>query len=160
MSKSDFKEALGKFPLGVSVVTVGFGGIENGLTVSWASPISFEPLQFVISVDKNHYSIEILESTRNFVINVLKKEQTKLAAHFAKRSMSDAEKLDGASTREADSGGIILTDALAYFDCEVIGLHEYGDHKIYIGQVIEAAVLNDGEPMTTIQGMQYDKKTS
>jgi flavin reductase (DIM6/NTAB) family NADH-FMN oxidoreductase RutF len=160
MSNSDFSEALVKFPLGVSVVTVGFGGIENGLTVSWATPISFEPMQFVISVDKNHYSVEILESTKNFVINVLKKEQTDLAAHFAKKSMTDTEKLASVSTREADSGGIILEDTLAYFDCEVVGVHEYGDHRIYIGKVIEAGVLGDGEPMTTLQGMQYRKKTS
>jgi flavin reductase (DIM6/NTAB) family NADH-FMN oxidoreductase RutF len=83
-----------------------------------------------------------------------------MAAHFAKQSFSDVEKLDDIPARESESGAAILTEALAYFDCEIVGTHEYGDHKIYIGKVIDAGVLNDGEPMTTLQGMRYVKKAS
>jgi flavin reductase (DIM6/NTAB) family NADH-FMN oxidoreductase RutF len=157
MSKSKYADVLKKFPLSICVVTVGRGGVENALTVSWASPISFEPLHFMISVDAKHYSIEFLDSTKNFVINLLKKDQTKIAAHFAKPSFTDAEKLDSVLSSESESGAAILTDALAYFDCEVVESREFGGHKIYIGKVIEAKVINDGEPLTTLGGMHYTK---
>ena len=160
MSNSDFDKVLRSFPTGVSVVTVGRGGVENGLTVSWASPVSFEPPQFMIAVNKNHYSTELLDSTKNFVINVLKKGQAELAGHFAKTSFTDSEKLDGINIREAKSGAAILTDALAYFDCEVIDSHSYGDHKIYVGTVIDADILNEGDPLTTLEGMLYVKKST
>jgi flavin reductase (DIM6/NTAB) family NADH-FMN oxidoreductase RutF len=154
---SKYDDVLKKFPLGVSVVTVGRGGVENGLTVSWASPVSFEPLQFMISVDSKHYSVEFLDSNKNFVINVLKKGQTKLAAHFAKQAMEGDEKLDSVETRESETGGAILAEALCYFDCEVVDRHTHGDHNIYVGQVVAAEVLGDGEPMLTTEGMRYTK---
>lgn len=153
-----FDDALKKFPLGVSVVTVGRGGVDNGLTVSWASPVSFEPLQFMISVDSKHYSVEFLDSNKNFVINVLKKGQEKLAAHFAKQAFEGDDKLDGMATRESETGGAILTEALCYFDCEVVNRHTHGDHNVYVGQVVAAESLNDGDPMLTTEGMRYTKK--
>jgi flavin reductase (DIM6/NTAB) family NADH-FMN oxidoreductase RutF len=157
MSKSKYASVLKKFPLSVCVVTVGRGGVENGLTVSWVSPVSFEPLQFMIAVDTKHYSTEFLDSTKNFVINLLKKDQKKIAAHFAKPSFTDSAKLDSILSSESESGAAILTDALAFFDCEVVDSLTHGDHKIYVGQVLEAGILNDGEPMTTLDGMQYIK---
>ncbi|MFH1754958.1 MAG: flavin reductase, partial [Candidatus Latescibacterota bacterium] len=79
MSSSPYSNVLKKFPLSICVVTVGRGGVENALTVSWASPVSFNPLHFMIAVDTKHYSVEFLDSTKNFVINLLKKDQSKLA---------------------------------------------------------------------------------
>jgi flavin reductase (DIM6/NTAB) family NADH-FMN oxidoreductase RutF len=157
MSKSKYVDVLKKFTLSICVVTVGRGGVENGLTVSWVSPVSFEPLQFMISVDTKHYSTEFLDSTKNFAINLLKKDQKDLAAHFAQPSFTDREKLDSVLSSEAESGAAILTDALAFFDCEVVDRHKHGDHNIYVGQVIEAGILNDGEPLTTLDGMYYLK---
>ncbi|MFC1610337.1 flavin reductase family protein [Myxococcota bacterium] len=155
---SKFDEALKKLSLPVTVVTVGRGGAENGLTVSWVCPVSFEPLQLMISIDKKHFSVEFLDSTESFVVNVLAKGQEKLAAHFAKQSFSDQDKLENISTRESESGGAILTEALCYFDCEVKAKHDHGDHTIYIGQVVSAEDLNQGEPMTSLAGMRYVKK--
>lgn len=150
-------KALEKVPYGVSVVTVGRGGVENGLTVSWMSQVSFDPPQLMISVNSQHYSVEFLESTKNFTVNLLQEEQTALAAHFAKPSMSDSEKLDDVEVTEAPSGAAILKQAVAYFDCEVVASHQAGDHTIYIGQIEDAGVLNEGAAMTTASGMRYRK---
>lgn len=158
MSQTSFETVLKKFPLGVSVVTVGRGGVENGLTVSWASPVAFEPLHIMIAVDKAHFSLDLIKSTQNFTLNVLKRGQEKLAGHFASQAFSDQPKLDAVATRQAPTGGAILTDALAYFDCEVVGLHPYGGHEIVVGKVIAAEVLSEGEPLTANDGPRYLKK--
>jgi flavin reductase (DIM6/NTAB) family NADH-FMN oxidoreductase RutF len=151
-------EALRKLPLPVTVATVGRGGVDNALTISWVAPLSFDPPRLMMAVDKLHYSVEFLESTKNFVINVLGGDQSKLAGHFARQSMSDEDKLDEVRTREAPSGGAILTDALAYFDCEVHAIHEAGDHLMVVGTILEAEVLRDGEPLHTTAGLRYQKK--
>jgi flavin reductase (DIM6/NTAB) family NADH-FMN oxidoreductase RutF len=152
-----FAEVLRDFPLAVTVVTVGRGGAENGLTVSWASPVSFDPPQFMFAVDRHHYSVDFLKSTRNFAINLLRKGQERLAGHFARQSMMGEEKLGAVATRESETGAAILTDALAYFDCEVTAVHETGDHLLVIGRVVDAAVLNPGEALTTAAGIRYAK---
>jgi flavin reductase (DIM6/NTAB) family NADH-FMN oxidoreductase RutF len=159
MVKGKVDEVLKKLPLGVSVVTVGRGGVENGLTVSWAMPVSFSPMHVAIAIDAQHYSNEFLKSTKSFVLNVLEKGQTQLAAQFAKQSFSDKGKLAGVETREGESGSPILTAALCYFDCEVVGHHAYGDHILYVGKVVDAAILNDGAPMLSVEGMRYQKKS-
>src|SRR5215208_2022329 len=118
-----FAEVLRKVPLVISVVTVGRGGAENGLTVSWVSPVSFDPPQFMIAIDRHHYSMDFLQSTKNFAINILRNDQQRLAGHFARQSMSTEDKLGTVRTHEAATGAAILSDAVAYFDCELTAIH-------------------------------------
>lgn len=157
MSTDSIKQALETIPYGVSVVTVGQGGVENALTVSWFSQVSFKPAMIMIAVDSKHYSIEFLHSTKNFTLNVLSEEQKALAGHFAKASDTQSGKLDDVPSREAESGGAILTEALAYIDCELHASYEVGSHTIFIGQVIAAERLKEGSPLTTASGMRYRK---
>lgn len=159
MKQALFADVLRKVPLVVSVVTVGRGGVENGLTVSWASPVSFDPPQFMIAVDRHHYSVDFLRSTRNFCVNVLRSDQAKLAGHFARQSMAGEEKLDVTTTREGLTGAAILADAVAYIDCELASVYETGDHLLFIGNVVDAGILHEDEALiTTRTGLRYSKQ--
>lgn len=158
MRQAQFTDVLRKVPLVVSVVTVGRGGVENGLTVSWACPVSFDPPQFMIAVDRHHYSVDFLKSTKNFAVNVLRSDQVKLAGHFARQSMSGEEKLAAFATRESATGAAILADAVAYLDCELANVVETGDHLLFIGNVVDAGILHDDEALSTTQaGLRYQK---
>src|ERR1017187_3528665 len=154
MSMRDFNEVLAKIPYGVSVVTMGRGGakVENGLTISWMSQVSFNPPMLMIAVDKLHYSVDLLRSTKNFCVNLLGADQTALAGRFAKQATNSDDKLAEVAQRPAESGAAILTDAVAYFDCEVASITEAGDHLVVIGKIEDAAVLNDRAPLTTASG--------
>jgi len=160
MSTSNFNEVLAKIPYGVSVVTMGRGGaqVENGLTISWMSQVSFNPPMLMISVDKLHYSVDLLRSTKNFCVNLLGEDQLPLAGRFAKQASTGDDKLTDVAQRPADSGAAILTDAVAYFDCEVSSIVEAGDHLVVIGLIEDAAVLNDRAPLTSASGLRYRKK--
>ncbi len=157
MSQQVFLQVLQKFPLPVTVVTVGRGGVENGLTVSWVCPVSFDPPQVMFAVERLHYSVEFLRSTKNFVVNVLRDGQQRLVGLFARQSMTQGDKLDAVPARSSESGAAILTDALSYLDCEVVEIHEAGDHLVVIGAVVDAGILNDGAPLTTMAGLRYQR---
>ena len=157
MSRETFADVLRKFPQAVSVVTVGRGGVENALTVSWASPVSFDPPQMMISVDKLHYSADFLRSTKNFCLNVLRDGQQRLAGQFARQTMAHEEKMAGVPTRESETGAAILTEALAYFDCEITAVHETGDHLMVVGRVVDAGVLGEGDPLPMNSALRYQK---
>ena len=62
MKPQVFADVLRKFPMPVTVVTVGRGGADNALTVSWAAPVSFDPPQMMVALDKLHYSVDFLRS--------------------------------------------------------------------------------------------------
>jgi flavin reductase (DIM6/NTAB) family NADH-FMN oxidoreductase RutF len=159
MNTSDFSDVLAKIPYGVSVVTMGRGGakVENGLTVSWMSQVSFHPPMLMIAVDKLHYSVDLLRSTKNFCVNLLGADQAALAGRFAKQATTGDDKLADVAQRPSESGAAILTDSVAYFDCEVTSLVEAGDHLVVIGQIEDAAVLSDRAPLTSASGLRYRK---
>lgn len=157
MSEKRFQDVLAKIPYSVTVVTVGLGGLENGLTVSWLSQVSFDPPMLAFAIDKHHYSTELVEDVPSFVVNLLRADQLDVAGHFAKRSMSDEAKIDGVEYRTTDTGLAVLSDALAYYECDVVGRHEAGDHYLIVGQVTDAAILHDGDPLTTAKGLRYKK---
>jgi flavin reductase (DIM6/NTAB) family NADH-FMN oxidoreductase RutF len=157
MSEKRFQEVLAKIPYSVCVVTVGLGGLENGLTISWLSQVSFDPPMLAFSIDKQHYSAELVEDVPNFVVNLLGEDGLKIAGHFAKQSMTGDSKIEGVDHRTTETGLAILTDALAYYECDVVAQHEAGDHWIIIGEVTDAAILNDGAPLTSAQGLRYKK---
>ena len=160
MSNNDFSDVLAKIPYGVSVVTMGRGGVkvENGLTISWMSQVSFNPPMLMVAVDKLHYSLDLLRSTKNFCVNLLGEDQTALAGRFAKQATAGDDKLADVAQRPADSGAAILTDAVAYFDCEVTSVVETGDHMLVVGRIEDAAVLKDRAPMTSAAGLRYRKR--
>jgi flavin reductase (DIM6/NTAB) family NADH-FMN oxidoreductase RutF len=158
MKPQVFGDVLRKFPMPVTVVTVGRGGADNALTVSWTVPVSFDPPHLMVALDRLHYSLDFLRSTKNFAVNVLKEGQEKLAGHFARQSMAGEDKLDVVKTREGETGAAILPEAIAYFDCEVVSMHEFGDHVTVIGRVVDGAVTGDGQPLvTTSAGLRYLK---
>ena len=160
MSKSDFSDVLAKIPYGVSVVTTGRGGTkaENGLTVSWLSQVAFEPPMLMIAVDRLHYSVDLLRSTKNFCVNLLGEDQGALAGRFARQATTGEDKLADVPQRPADSGAAILTDAVAYFDCEVTSIVEAGDHALVVGRVEDAGLLKERAPMTSASGLRYRKR--
>jgi flavin reductase (DIM6/NTAB) family NADH-FMN oxidoreductase RutF len=157
MAKNDFSEALAKIPYGVSVVTMGRGGatVENGLTVSWMSQVSFDPPMLMVAVDKLHYSVDLLRSTKNFCVNLLGDDQLALAGQFSKQATTAEAKLEGVAQRPGDTGAAILTDSVAYFDCEVKSVVEAGDHLLVLGEVEGAAVLKARAPLTSSSGLRY-----
>ena len=157
MGQNDIRGALESLPLPVTVVTVGRGGVENGLTVSWLSRASFEPPMVVFAVDKRHYSEELIRSTRTFVVNVLAEDDKKLAGLFARQAISGEDKFQGLQTSQAPSGGKVLDEALAWLDCEVEAIHPAGDHLLVLGKVVDASVKRQGPALTTASGLHYKK---
>jgi flavin reductase (DIM6/NTAB) family NADH-FMN oxidoreductase RutF len=157
MEPARFAEVLRRFPLAVSVVTVGRGGSENALTVSWATPASFDPPMFLVALDRLHYSIDFAKSTRNFAVNLLAEGQERLAGQFARQAMQGEDKLKGVARREGETGAPILTDAVAYFDCELTNVVEAGDHYLLLGRVVDAGLLRDAQPLVSGASLRYQK---
>jgi flavin reductase (DIM6/NTAB) family NADH-FMN oxidoreductase RutF len=151
----DINKALEKIPYSVCVVTVGRGGAENGLAVSWLSQVSFKPPMIAISIAKLHFSEEIIRSSRNFVVNLLGDDQAKIAGAFARESVAGESKFKGIAHHASDGGAPILDDALAWFECEARSFLDCGDHTLVIGEVEAAALQRDGAPLTSLAGMRY-----
>ncbi|MGZ4997351.1 MAG: flavin reductase family protein, partial [Methylobacter sp.] len=102
--------------LGVYVIGVGKGERQNAFTAACVMQVSFDPLLLAISINPGHYSYQLLQESGVCTVNVLGQEQYALAEHFG-RSVKD--KMAGFQWQQAETGAPVLSESLAYFDCQV-----------------------------------------
>jgi flavin reductase (DIM6/NTAB) family NADH-FMN oxidoreductase RutF len=151
-AKSESNQVAGLFrrlTLGVYVVGVTDGQQRDAFTAAWITQVSFEPLLLAVSINPSNASYELLHATGGFTVNVLKQGQLELARRMGTRSGRETDKLAGLPTRPGRTGAPILEEALAYFDCELMGRTRAGDHELVLGRVVDGKVLDPAaDPLT------------
>jgi flavin reductase (DIM6/NTAB) family NADH-FMN oxidoreductase RutF len=128
--------------LGVYAVGVTDGQRRDAFTAAWIMQASFEPLILAVSINPDNASYELLHATGSFTVNVLKQTQLELAHRLGTRSGRDEDKLAGIRSHPGRLGSPILDDALAYFECELLGRTRAGDHELVLGRVVDGKILD------------------
>jgi len=132
---------------GVYVVGVAHGEVRNAFTAAWVMQVSFDPLLLALSINPRHSSYGLLKESRAFSVNVLKKGQLDLAEHYGQPARAD--KLAGTEWTTDRTGLPLLREAMAWFECQVVGEHAAGDHVLVLGSVINGKLLDSqAEPMS------------
>jgi len=109
---------------------------------------SFDPLLLALSINPHNACYALLKASAAFTVSVLKQGQLELARRYGTQSGRVVDKLAGSPMRLGRSGAPILEDALAYFDCELIGSLTAGDHELVLGRVVDGRVMDSsGIPM-------------
>ncbi|WEG10927.1 flavin reductase family protein [Pullulanibacillus sp. KACC 23026] len=147
MEKRHFRQTLGKFVTGITVVTTEHDGDISGMTANAFMSVSLVPPLILVSVDQQASMHEKIMKAGRFAVSILSKEQKEVSMHFAKQKRLDS--VDGLFGRLA--GQPILKDALANLVCRLHEAHPAGDHTLFIGEVLELTSRN-GEPLTYYQG--------
>jgi flavin reductase (DIM6/NTAB) family NADH-FMN oxidoreductase RutF len=138
-----------RLTLGVYVVGVADGEHRDAFTAAWITQVAFNPLMLAVSINPDNASYELLHASGEFTVNVLKQGQLELARRFGTQSGRTQDKLAGIRFRKGRRGAPILEDALAYFDCELMGRTRAGDHELVLGQVVDGKILDAGAtPLT------------
>lgn len=132
---------------GVYIVGVADGEVRNAFTAAWVMQVSFDPLLIALSINREHSSFRLLERSRAFSINVLKKNQLDLAAHFGKAASAD--KLAEVAWTSGRTGAPLLDQAAAWFDCRVTAEHPAGDHMLVLGEVIGGRLRDPSADLLT-----------
>jgi flavin reductase (DIM6/NTAB) family NADH-FMN oxidoreductase RutF len=145
-----FREVLGQYPTGVSVVTaVGPDGSPVGLAVGSFTSVSLDPPLVGFLPDKRSTSWPKVQPAGRFCVNVLAADQEAICRRFAAKG---DDKFNGLSWRSAGSGAPIIDGVLAWIDCDLETVHEAGDHYIVLGRVRELAVERASLPLVFYQG--------
>jgi flavin reductase (DIM6/NTAB) family NADH-FMN oxidoreductase RutF len=126
---------------GVYVVGVGDRNRFDVFTAASIMQVSYRPLLLALAINPQHASYELLRSGQAFCVSVLDQSQTDLAARFGTETNAAADKLSGIEWRHGQSGAPILPQALGYFDCSVRAESAAGDHRLFLGAVIDGALL-------------------
>ncbi|SLN28545.1 flavin reductase family protein [Ruegeria meonggei] len=126
-----FREALGCFGTGVTVITTNTAQGPRAITVNSFSSVSLDPplVLWCLANDSNRF--DAFHACTHYAIHVMAQEQQDQALRFARDGLdfSHAEWLSDPDGRPH------LADCLARFDCHLHSRHEAGDHLILVGEV-------------------------
>jgi len=141
-----FRNVLGHFPTGVTIITGMDGEAPVGFTIGSFTSVSLDPplVGFLPMVNSSTWAA--MAPSGRFCVNVLSRAQADLCWKFAK-SDNESTRFDGVGWRAGATGSPIIDRAVAWIDCEVEQVHEMGDHYFVLGRVValEADADHDGD---------------
>jgi flavin reductase (DIM6/NTAB) family NADH-FMN oxidoreductase RutF len=128
-----FRQALGAFLTGVTVVTTRNGAGEmRGFTANSFTSVSLDPPLILVCIARTASSYPVFSAAENFAVSVLAAAQKDVSALFASKS---PDKFAASRWHLGPAGSPVIDDASAWFDCRRHSVVEAGDHVILIGEV-------------------------
>jgi flavin reductase (DIM6/NTAB) family NADH-FMN oxidoreductase RutF len=142
-----YRQVLGHFPTGVTIVTGMFDGEPVGFTIGSFSSVSLDPplVGFLPMVTSDRW-LKIREAGA-FCVNVLGHGHGELCWTFAKSDID--QPFEGVAWSPAPvTGSPILDGAIAWMDCTIEQVVEAGDHHFVMGLIQEFDHAHpDSEPV-------------
>jgi len=136
------EQAVGRLVGSLCVVTTRKGDASSAMLASWVSQATFNPPGFTVAVAKDRAIESLLYPGNAFVLNILAEgEHLGPMKHFLKPFGPGEDRFAGIETQEAENGCPILTDAIAYLECDVAKRMECGDHWVVYATISNGAVL-------------------
>lgn len=143
-------KALRKLGYGLYVVGSTKGGKLNVQIANTVFQVCSEPPIIAVAINRQNLTHEYIAEGKVFTVSVLCQDAPlSFIGHFGFKSGREADKLKGINYRLGQTEApIVLDHTLAYLEAKVIDHMDVGTHSIFVGQVIAADELREGEPMT------------
>lgn len=139
---SPLARALGRIPTGLYLVTCRDGEAPLGFIGSFVTQVGFEPPTVCVAVGSERGPLSAIREGGRFAISILDGQSRGVMGPFFKSERP----FDEVAWESAPGGSPVLTEALAWLECELTGEHPVGDHVVVFGAVTDAALLREGDP--------------
>jgi 3-hydroxy-9,10-secoandrosta-1,3,5(10)-triene-9,17-dione monooxygenase reductase component len=145
-----FKDVVGAFPTGVTVITALRDGKPIGFTCQSFFSVSLSPLLVGFSVAKTSTTFPLIRENVHCCINVLHQEQQHVSQSF---SRSGTDKWQGIDWTPSPVLGLpVIGDPVAWIDCRVSAEYDAGDHLIVVADVVDMKHSPDTAPLVFLRG--------
>ena len=159
-SSNDFRTAMSKFATGVTVVTsVDEQGNPHSMTANSFTSVCLDPPTLLVCVAHGTNTYGFVERTGKFGVNILNENQEDIGIYFAKRPEDRTGEIEYEFIM-ANGNVPFLSGSMVSFSCKVVGSHVYGDHTVYMGEVIEVCQQDEGEPLMFFKSRWYHPRKS
>ena len=140
-----FRQVMGRFATGVTVVTTLEDDRPQGITVNALSSVSLEPPLVMVALDRRRFITPIVREHGRYAVNVLGDGQQALSDCFAHAAVKPGrEDFCGAAWHPGVTGLPLIDGSIATLECTVVETFSAGDHDLFIGRV---DALDDGGGM-------------
>lgn len=150
LEQARFRQVLGHFASGVTVITTASPDGPRGFTCQAFAALSLEPPLVAFAPSRSSATWAHISQVGSFCVNLLRADQESLARVFAAKG---ADKFAGVAWAPGVTGSPILADVLAFVECRHRETHDGGDHLLVVGEVLELqANVRQPQPLVFYRG--------
>jgi len=139
-----------KIPNALALIGSASGDEWNGMTASWVTQVSMEPVLIGVGVDNKAVTHRLITDGGSFTVNLWPSEDTRIFVKFSKPATREDGTLNGRSVRPGVTGAPIFEESLAWMDCEVRHSIDLGTHTFFVGEIVDAGVNDDERQAASI----------
>ena len=143
-----FRDVIGRFASGVTVITARHEGADYGITASAVASLTLDPPMLLACVNKRTGTENAISHSGAFAVNILDEDQGEMAMRFAR---PDTDKFRGAGISYGELGEPLLDGVLAHLECRVAEQVTGGTHSVFLAEV-QKADAREGTPLTYFRG--------
>ncbi|HVQ89844.1 MAG TPA: flavin reductase family protein [Mycobacteriales bacterium] len=149
-----YRDAVGRFPTGVTVVTAHRDGLHHGMTANSFTSVSLDPVLVLACVDRSARLHDLVLAAGAWGVSVLAADAAQISAQFASRGRAVGEALAAVPHHFGPlTGAALLDDALVTLECRTTEAYSGGDHTILLGEVLDLTVRRpDTAPLVFYRG--------
>jgi flavin reductase (DIM6/NTAB) family NADH-FMN oxidoreductase RutF len=147
---------------GLYVIGSRKGDRLNGQIANTVFQVTSDPPTIAVSINKLNLTHEFISESKVFTASILSQDTPlSFIGHFGFKSGKEVDKLKDVNYKLGETKApIVLDHSLAYLEAKVINQVDVGTHTIFIGEVVGADVLGEGEPMTYAYYHQVKRGTT
>ncbi|HEY7468381.1 MAG TPA: flavin reductase family protein [Acidimicrobiia bacterium] len=132
-----------KIPNALVLVGSAHGDEWNGMTASWVSQLSMEPVLIGVGIDNSAVTHRLISEGGSFSVNLWPSDDTRVFVKFSKPAERDGDTLNERPVHAGTTGVPVFDEAIAWMECEVRQSIDLGTHTLFIGEVVAAGVNDD-----------------
>jgi flavin reductase (DIM6/NTAB) family NADH-FMN oxidoreductase RutF/rubredoxin len=143
-------KALRSLSYGLYVVASQKQGKLNAQIANTVGQVTSEPPTVSVCINKQNLTHEFITESRVFAASILSQDTPlSFIGHFGFKSGREVDKFKDVNYRLGETKApIVLDHTLAYLEAKVVNQVDVGTHTIFIGELVGADVLKEGDPMT------------
>jgi flavin reductase (DIM6/NTAB) family NADH-FMN oxidoreductase RutF len=147
---------------GLYVIGSRKGDRLNAQIANTVFQVTSDPPTIAVSINKQNLTHEFISESKVFTASIISQDTPlSFIGNFGFKSGKEVDKLKDVNYKLGETKApIILDHSLAYLEARVINQVDVGTHTIFIGEVVGADVIGEGEPMTYAYYHQVKRGTT
>lgn len=130
-------------PNALALIGSRSGDEWNGMTASWITQLSMEPVIIGVGVDNSAVTHRLVSAGGSFSVNLWPPDDTRVFVKFSKPAVKEGMALNGRPIREGITGAPVFEEALAWMECRVRRAVDFGTHTLFAGELAAAGAVED-----------------
>jgi flavin reductase (DIM6/NTAB) family NADH-FMN oxidoreductase RutF len=150
-----------KLTYGVYIVASGDKDKQNAFIATAVFQVTAIPEKIAVASNKDNYTTQFIREKQAFSISVLKQNYTPITmGNFGFRSGKGFNKFAKCNYMFGEQTGvpIVLDDTISWFECNLEKEIDLGTHVLFIGKVVDCAIISEEDTPLTYQYYHEVKK--